>query len=119
MASQAPPSATEDTSKRVKVEGALDDIDTSATFAWARCDDKEAGERIIIKEHAVEKAQKHISQLCELLRKHAKDDESPGAQSLQDWFDLVGKCDPNQATHIRDRKETNKSRWYNDATPTF
>lgn len=78
-------------SKRVKIEEGGDSIDTSATYAWVQCASQSADERIIVKEHAVERAIHYVGQLCELLRKYSKDDESPGAGSLKDWIDLVGK----------------------------
>lgn len=78
-------------SKRVKVEEGEDAVDTSATYAWVQCAPKPADERVIVKEHAVERAIHHVGEICELLRKYSKDEESPGAQPLQEWIDLVGE----------------------------
>lgn len=63
----------------------------SCDFAWKMCREKSIKDRIAIKEHAVQRAELHTNRLCELLRKYAQDDCTPGAQSLQSFIRHVGK----------------------------
>lgn len=81
--------------KRARAVGPEGHTETAATYAWKMCSDRDdIIERIPIKEHAVERAIHHVTQLCDLLRKYAKNDHSEGAKALQRWIDLSGKNPP-------------------------
>ena len=78
--------------KCVKVEETeAQNVGSEISYSWLNCENKAGDERIIIKECAIERAVFHITELCDLLRKYSKDDESPGAVTLQDWINDAGR----------------------------
>ncbi|KAL6865658.1 hypothetical protein ACO1O0_001753 [Amphichorda felina] len=82
------PSSSPRPAKQLKTATPRKD-DESPGFAWTMCHGRSIEERISLKEHAVESAELHTSRLCELLRKYAQDDCTPGAESLQSWIHHV------------------------------
>ena len=65
--------------------------DYSLGFAWKMCNHMSIEDRIAFKENAVQRADIHTDRLCELLLKYAKDDCTPGAESLQNWIHHIGQ----------------------------
>ena len=90
--------------KRVKVEETeAQSVPSAISYSWLNCENKAGDERIIIKEHATDRAVFHITELCDLLRKYSKDDESPGASTLQDWINDAGKPFSAQSPEMKIR----------------